>query len=353
MLTNTTQNLLSPAQLDELARELDNIKQDTLAKVGHKDAVYIRGIEKFSRYCAISGRALLMFGWFIPLWVIGTLLLAIAKIIENMELGHNVMHGQYNFMQDPRFRGSSYEWDIVGSADNWRKTHNYSHHTYTNVAGKDHDIGYSVLRLFKYQRWHIAQLFQPLYAIVFALLFQWGVAVQDMRLGRLLVKRITPKGLLEEQKHAFKKMGRQVFKDYVFFPALAGPFFLPVLLGNMAANTLRNLWTYLIIFCGHFTKDVYVFDKSVLENESRGHWYFRQILGSSNIKGRQWFHILSGNLSFQIEHHLFPDMPAYRYKEVAPKVEMICKRYGIPYNTGRLSKQFGQVMWRIGRYSLP
>ena len=256
-------------------------------------------------------------------------------------------------MNDARFIGRDFEWDIAGTSDNWRKTHNYHHHTYTNVAGKDHDLGYTVLRLFDFQKWHPAQLLQPVYALIFALLFQWGVAIQDMRIGRLFVKRISVKGMFDEQRPAFDKMGKQLFKDYVFFPLLAGPFFLPVILGNLIANMLRNLWTYLIIFCGHFTRDVYIFDKSVLHNESKGHWYFRQILGSSNIRGGRLFHIMSGNLSFQIEHHLFPDLPAYRYQQIAPQVQDICQRYGIPYNTGSLSRQFSQVMYRIVRYSLP
>lgn len=65
-----------------------------------------------------------------------------------MELGHNVMHGQYDWMNDPKFNGQTYEWDTVGTSDNWRQTHNYKHHTYTNIKGIDDDIGYGLLRLF-------------------------------------------------------------------------------------------------------------------------------------------------------------------------------------------------------------
>jgi fatty acid desaturase len=62
---------------------------------------------------------------------------------------------------------------------------------------------------------------------------------------------------------------------------------------------------------------------------------------------------MSGNLSFQIEHHLFPDLPANRYGEIAPEVREICERYGIPYNTGPLRKQFGSVVKKICRLALP
>ncbi|GAA0297726.1 acyl-CoA desaturase [Psychrosphaera haliotis] len=336
-----------------LEKEINQVKEETMAKVGAEDARYIRRIEKVVRYSGAAGRVCLMLSWFPPFWIIGTVLLSISKIMENMELGHNVIHGQYNFMNDERFNGSTYEWDIAGTSDNWRKTHNYSHHTYTNVKGMDHDIGYSILRIFKEQKWNPVYLFQPIYAVIFAVLFQWGVALQNLRLGRLFIKKVPLKEFINEDKQAYTKMGKQLFKDYIFFPIIAGPMFIPVILGNFTANIVRSLWTYLIIFCGHFTKDVHIFDRSVIKNESKGHWYYRQIMGSSNIKGGKVFHILSGNLSHQIEHHLFPTMPSYRYGEVAPKIKEICKRHGIQYNNGNIFKQFGQVVGRIVRYSLP
>ena len=144
-----------------------------------------------------------------------------------------------------------------------------------------------------------------------------------------------------------------MLKDYVFFPLLAGPFFLPVLAGNFVANGIRNIWTYSIIFCGHFTRDAEIFPKSVLKDESRGHWYMRQIKGSSNLEGGKLLNLLSGNLSHQIEHHLFPDVPAWRYAGMAKDVRVICQRHGLHYNTGSFVKQAGQVTWRILRYAFP
>jgi NADPH-dependent stearoyl-CoA 9-desaturase len=138
-----------------------------------------------------------------------------------------------------------------------------------------------------------------------------------------------------------------MLKDYVLFPLLSGPFFLATAAGNAVANVVRNVWAFTIIFCGHFPDGVAQFSEEEADGESRGGWYLRQILGSANIRGGRLFHILSGNLSFQIEHHLYPDLPAHRYKEVAPEVQAICQRYGIPYNTGGLTKQFATVVRRI------
>lgn len=344
---------LNATELDMLATELDALRQQTLSDLGEADAKYIRKIVASVRYSAMAGRTLLFLGWFPPAWLAGTTLLGVAKILENMELAHNVMHGQYDWMNDPALQGKSYEWDIVGTSDNWRKTHNFKHHTYTNIKGMDDDIGYGLLRIFPEQRWHPFYLGQPLYALLLALLFQWGVAIQDIEIGKYLQGRMSKQEFKRRWQPVRQKIGKQLFKDYVFFPAIAGPSFLPVLLGNLSANVIRNLWTFSIIFCGHFTEDAELFPKSVVDNESRGHWYYRQIRGSSNLRGSKLLHLLSGNLSHQIEHHLFPDIPAHRYAELAPKVQEICARYGIHYNTGSFGKQFGQVLWRIVRHSLP
>jgi ferredoxin len=91
------------------------------------------------------------------------------------------------------------------------------------------------------------------------------------------------------------------------------------------------------------------FTEEEAENETRGGWYLRQTLGSANLTGSRLFHILSGNLSHQIEHHLFPDIPAHRSAEIAVEVREICERYGVPYNTGSLYRQFGSVVKKIVR----
>ena len=340
---------LTTFELDELARELDAIKQEVLDDIGEKDAQYIRRVYAAVRYASIAGRACLFAGWFPPAWVLGTGLLSFAKIMENMELGHNVMHGQYDWMNDPKFNGQNYEWDIVGTADNWRQTHNYKHHTYTNIKGMDDDIGYGLLRLFPEQRWKPGFLLQPIYSIPFCLLFQWGVAIQNLELGKYFKGRKSKAQTLAEWKPMQRKIGKQLFKDYVFFPLIAGPAALPVFTGNLVANGIRNMWTFSVIFCGHFTKDVEVFPK----NESRGHWYMRQIRGSSNLTGSEAFHILTGHLSHQIEHHLYPDVSARRYRKMAPKVQAVCEKYGINYNNASLVKQYGSVIKRIVKYAFP
>ncbi|WP_165855947.1 fatty acid desaturase family protein [Marinobacter sp. JSM 1782161] len=347
----TTQ--LNQSQLDDLARDLDAIRDEVRADLGERDARYIRRIIRLHRTLEIGGRVLMPFGFIPPVFVAGVASLGVAKIIENMEIGHNVMHGQYDWMNDPSLHSQTYEWDTVCTGDSWRQTHNYEHHTYTNVIGKDRDYGYAVLRLSddeKWKPWHLLQFINYLMLTVF---FQWGVGLHELeseRIRRREIKLSDKKAFLRD---FFRKGGRQAFKDYVFFPALTFPVFPIVLAGNVCANLVRNLWSSTVIFCGHFTEDAETFSEASIENESRGQWYLRQLTGSSNFTGGKWVHILSGHLSHQIEHHVFPDIPAHRYREIAPRVEAVCRKYGLKYNTGSFGKQYWTVLKRIAHYSLP
>ncbi len=79
-----------------------------------------------------------------------------------MEIGHNVMHGQYDWMNDPALDSQTYEWDNVCTGDQWRHSHNYMHHTYTNILGKDKDVGYGLLRVADEQHWRPKHLIQPI-----------------------------------------------------------------------------------------------------------------------------------------------------------------------------------------------
>ena len=326
-----------------------------MESIGEQDAQYIYKIRNFVRYSEIASRGMLMFGgWIPPVWLFGTGLLGLSKIVENMELGHNVMHGQFDWLNDPSLNGANYDWDTISTGDDWKHTHNYIHHTYTNIVGKDHDVGYGLLRVSEAQKWEPRFLLNIPLAIQLMVFFEWYVGLQNLHLeDALIYKTRTWKQVWEDSAKFRQKATRQVAKDYVFFPVIAGPNALPVLTGNAVANVIRNLWSSAVIFNGHFTEDAETFEIDNTENETRAEWYLRQIRGSSNFTGTEWLHILSGNLSHQVEHHLFPDMPANRYAEAAPKIRALCAEYGIHYNEASFMQQFGSVWVRLAKHSVP
>ncbi len=346
---------LTPEQLDSFGREVLELHLSVKADVGEADVRYIRRVITAQRALAVLGRGLLFASFFPPAWVAGTACLSLAKIIENMEIGHNVLHGQYDFARAKDLDSQTYEWDHLCPSDQWRHSHNYLHHTYTNVRGVDHDLGYRILRVTEEQPWHPGHLLQPLYAAWLALSFQLGVGLHDVDVRRFIFQKKSERDPDEARRlrEIGKKALRQALPDYVFFPLFAGPHAPAVFLGNLVANLVRNVWSFTVIFCGHFPDGTATFDPSCLTNESTAHFYLRQLMGSANFEGGRVTHFLSGHLSHQIEHHMFPDIPAHRYPAMAKRLRVICAKYGLRYNTGSLFGQFKSVVKKLFRLALP
>jgi NADPH-dependent stearoyl-CoA 9-desaturase len=344
---------LTRSQIDSLQTEFDKLRADIIASLGAKDARYIRQIVRIQRATEAAGRAMLAFGLDPVSWIVGVGALATSKVLENMEIGHNVLHGQWDWMNDPSLESTTYEWDITNAPEDWKRSHNLRHHTWTNVLGLDEDFGYNIFRLTGEQRWTPSHALQLLWNATLSLTFQWGIGSQETGVHNWLCGKGAITEMVERGHPFFQKAGRQLFKDYILFPLLTPWNAMRVFTGNLVANAARNVWAHTIIFCGHFTQNVYTFTIEEIEGETRGDWYLRQILGSSNIEGGRVFDILTGHLSYQIEHHVFPDLPSSRYPEIAERLREICKRYGIPYNTGSLGRQYGEMLRRMWTYSKP
>jgi NADPH-dependent stearoyl-CoA 9-desaturase len=345
---------LTPQQIDEIGEAFQAIHDEVKADLGERDAEYIRNLIQFHRRLAALSRIVLMASRYPPAWVLGTTGLSVAKILENMEIGHNVLHGQWDWMNDPNIHSSTWDWDTASTSASWKHSHNYLHHTYTNVVGKDKDVGYEIMRVDPKQDWEPRFLAQPVVNVLLMLLFEWGVAFHDMDIEGIRKGTKHPRELKEDLKGVARKGGRQILKDYIAFPALSGrKGFKATLAANVTANLVRNIWSNAIIFCGHFPDQAYTFTEEEAADESQGAWYIRQLLGAANIDGSDTFHLMSGNLSYQVEHHLFPDMPSSRYKEIAPKVKAICEKYELPYNTGPFLQQWLMVQRTILRLAFP
>jgi len=377
---------LSSEQLDALARELDEIRDRVFADLGERDRRYIESMIAMQRRLAVIGRVLLLAARYRPAQAAGTAALSAAKILENMEIGHNVLHGQWDWMNDPQINSSTWDWDTASTAEAWKHSHNYVHHTFTNILGKDKDLGYEIMRIDPRQKWHPVYLLQPLYNLLLAGFFEWGVALHDLDFEAIRTGRKSKAQVKRELAGIRQKAKSQVVKDYVAWPLLSGLAMAALDAGlearrgarrgglarvarralsgggrsyraaasaNATANVVRNVWAYAIIFCGHFPDQTYTFTAEEVENESRGGWYVRQLAGAANIEGSPFFHVASGNLGYQVEHHLFPDMPSTRYAEIAPQVKRVCERYGLPYNSGPFGRQLGMVQRTILRLAFP
>jgi linoleoyl-CoA desaturase len=384
---------LSPEQIENLALEFDAIRDRVRAELGERDRRYIESMIEMHRRLGAIARALLLASNFRPAQVAGASALSAAKILENMEIGHNVLHGQWDWMNDPRIHSSTWDWDTASTAEAWKHSHNYIHHTFTNIRGKDKDLGYEIMRIDPEQPWHPVYLFQPLYNLLLAAFFEWGVAVHDLDFEAIRKGTKSKAQVKRELAGIREKAKSQVVKDYIAWPLLSGLATAGTELAleaiadrrdagrrrrrgglagsvrraldkgaraygatakaNATANVVRNVWAYAIIFCGHFPDQTYTFSEEEVADESPGAWYVRQLVGAANIEGSPMFHVASGNLGYQVEHHLFPDLPSTRYAEIAPQVKDVCARYGLPYNSGPFSQQLGMVQRTILRLAFP
>ena len=343
---------LTEADIEALGEELDAIRADVAESLGERDAAYIRRTINFQRTLDVVSRLIIACSRSRRGWMLGTASLAYAKSIENMEIGHNVGHGQWDWMNDPEIHSNTWEWDMVGVSSQWRYSHNYRHHVFSNVVGVDDDLGFGVIRVTRDEAWKPEHLLQPLRNLLLASIFEWGIGLHGIHSER---DRLAPDAaLVGKARRAFVgKIARQTIKDYVLFPALSRSRWRRTLGANVTANFVRNLWAYVVIFCGHFPDGAEKFTEDVLAEETRAEWYLRQMLGAANFRAGPLLAFSSGNLCYQIEHHLFPDLPSNHYAQIAVRVRALCDKYDLPYTTGSLPRQYWLTWRTINKLALP
>ncbi|EFI31795.1 fatty acid desaturase [Mycobacterium tuberculosis] len=200
-------------------------------------------------------------------------------------------------------------------------------------------------------------IFNVVWNTILAIGFEWGVALQHLEIGKIFKGRADREAAKTRLREFSAKAGRQVFKDYVAFPALTslspGATYRSTLTANVVANVIRNVWSNAVIFCGHFPDGAEKFTKTDMIGEPKGQWYLRQMLGSANFNAGPALRFMSGNLCHQIEHHLYPDLPSNRLHEISVRVREVCDRYDLPYTTGSFLVQYGKTWRTLAKLSLP
>lgn len=342
--------IVPPARERALETELDELYQATRAQIGAADLEHIRRVAAYSRRIKSRSRELLKDGRTPGSFKRGVQLYMLHVLLEFSELGHNILHGSYDHLPDcGELHSDRWTWDFVADVDEWKVMHHQNHHPFTNIVGKDHDLGYSFLRLLPGQSWWGHHAAQPL--LVASLMafhlhyFTLYTAISAARVqGRPWLRWQT---FARSAQH----IRRYVTREYVREPLRAGSRFLRVLAGNYAGTALGYGFTAFLLLLEHHAENVALFDDPGA-SESAGDYYRRQILGTTNFtpsptldaalqqlleqevpfENRPPFEIFYGGLSTHLEHHLFPDLPCNRQRQIAPQVAEICARHGLPYN---------------------
>ena len=349
---------------DEIHQAFENIKEKHQNDLGQKDVRYIKKIRRYSRIFEVIGRALI---WCLPgpFALLGVPFLFLHRNLEAIEIGHNVLHGQYDSFEDiPQFHSRKFRWKAPMDEAAWRQEHNGIHHVHTNVYEKDPDLNHGFLRTNSktpHNKWHYFQLPIYLFFVYPGMLYNFNA--QNLGTNDQFRERRFPLGnkgyatfentenLTDNdiKKRHNRAVWRVLVKEYALFPLLAlitGYGFFKVFLANLLADVLNNYWIALTIQATHLTEPLQPED--ALKN--KGKWYVSQLDSSVNFKGTRWQSILWGHLNYQVEHHLFPDIPAHRYPDMAIEVQQVCKQYNLPYksnnNWWQAIRGYMSVLWR-------
>jgi fatty acid desaturase len=354
----------STQDFDEIHQAFENIKEKHRKDLGQKDIRYIKRIRRYSRIFEVIGRTLI---WCLPgpLALLGVPFLFLHRNLEAIEIGHNVLHGQYDsFKEIPQFHSRKFRWKAPIDEAAWRQEHNGIHHVHTNVYEKDPDLNHGFLRTnskVPHNKWHYFQLPIYLFFVYPGMLYNFNA--QNLGANDKFRERRFPLGnkgyavfenteqLSDDdvKKRHNRAVWRVLVKEYLLFPLLAlitGYGFFKVFLANLLADMINNYWIALTIQATHLTEPLQ--PEEALKN--KGKWYVSQLDSSVNFKGTRWQSILWGHLNYQVEHHLFPDIPAHRYPDMAIEVQQVCKQYNLPYKSNKNWWQaisgYMSVLWR-------
>ncbi len=341
----TAQDLPRAERLRRFGETLDRIKARVESEMGEEDVRYVKRLDAFSRTCEVVGRGLIHFS-FEPLgFSAGVIALWLHKQLQATEVGHTALHGAYdNLPGAERYRSATFRWDTPMDEESWRYGHNVRHHGYTNVAGRDADIHFGQVRLTEQTPWSERNTGQlPFSLLVLFPNFGFVMNTHFTGLNDVFFDNGRPERLdfLPDRSPASRRLAwRRTLrkfvphyaKEYVLFPALAGPFFWKVMLGNWLAATLRDVYSAATIFCGHVGAHVKSYPAGT-KAKGRGEWYAMQAEASNNYQVSWPVSVLCGGLDMQIEHHLFPKLPPQRLRQIAPEVRAACAEHGIAYHT--------------------
>lgn len=352
------------ARMQRFGQAIDAVRHRIEAAIGPEDARHVVRVRRFSTAMEIAGRFLIHVSPEPASFLAGVGALWLHKQLEATEIGHTALHGAYDGVPGAeKFRSADFDWDVPIDEESWKYGHNVRHHQYTNVAGKDGDIHFGPIRLTEQTPHRPIHYLQVPLTFVNAATFCAGMnlhftgvadALGDNGLPHKLdfLKDRSRKSVRAAWRKAMRKYVPYYAKNFVFYPALAGPFFWKVLLGNWMAETMRDLYSAATIYCGHVGEDVADYPAGTRAH-GRGEWYRMQIEATNNFEVPLPVSMLCGALDRQIEHHLFPRFPTNRLREVAPEIRRICREHGVEYRTDSWGRTLGSVLRRLTRLSFP
>ncbi|GAA3965720.1 hypothetical protein GCM10022231_28130 [Gordonia caeni] len=353
-----------------LADELQALYVRAKADVGETDLAHIRNVTAYGE--AIDARRLELLRDGGPRAIRRAAALEMLyRLMQFSELGHNIIHGSYDHLPgNGEYHSDRYHWDFNVDVDHWKVMHHVGHHPNTNIVGKDHDLGYSIMRGSAGQDWfghHVAQT-----AIISAL------AAMSPQAAPFFLANVARQ---VENRRFFSSWtlrspariaARDARRRYVAEPLSARSRALQALLANYAGGVAGYMSVLFLVFIEHHAGELELFADPG-PDETADQYYERQIRATRNFlpspeldaslerllheevpfENRPGFHIFYGGLDTHVEHHLFPDLPPSMQRKIAPEVRAIAERHGLPYNETPLLDTVPLIAKTLTRLSAP
>ncbi len=354
-----------PTPKPTLSEALDAIYADVRAKIGDEDLAHIRNVAAYSKAIESRGLELIASGRSRQAIARGVLLRAMHIVLEFSELGHNIMHGGFDHLPNAgRYHSERFRWALVADPEQWKVMHHLNHHPKTGIVGQDHDMGFSTARMFPSQDWYVHHALQPL--VFLAFLFASPAAFSAYTASSAV--RVHNEKVWRRETFAKPRahLSRMLRRELLTSPLRAGARAPLTALANTLSQLLGYDLTGFLLIVEHHAPNVIVFADPG-PDETRDAYIERQLRGTTNFTpylpleelcrrvleeevsfaDRPPFEVFYGGLDTHVEHHLFPDLPCGRQREVRPRVRRVCEEHGVPYNTMPIAESLPASLMRL------
>jgi len=342
---------------------IERLKADTHRQIGPADFAHLRRIERYGRLATLAGYAT---AWIIPNPVTA-FLLSLGQFTRWL-LAHHITHRGYDRVPGIPARYTSrvfarrwrrfVDWFDWLHPEAWDYEHNVLHHYHT---GEDTDPDVAERHLEFLRRMRVPRWLK--YALIAVVACTWKIiyyapnsmSVLDpksrKRLRHEKIVALTVGSVIDFRRPAVRRLWLVCYLPYAAWNFGVVPLlFLPlgttavwsVLANKLLAEAITNAHAFLVIGPNHTADDLYRF---AFHYERKDEFYATQVLGSANYRcGGEFTDYMSIWLNYQIEHHLFPDLPMRQYTCIQPEVKRLCEEHGIPYRQESVFRRFGRML---------
>jgi len=355
---------------EQLKRDVEAVKK-TIGAPSEEDFQHLLKLERWGRLATFSGYGLITvlvalelfmplgFFYFWSMALISAILISTGNVSRWANVTHPILHGAYDKVPNVPFKytrkgfakGSRryLDWLDWIKPEAWSYEHNIMHHYHLGEKDDPDNVELNT-------QW-IVQSKMPMwirYILIYSFAATWKLSYYAPNTLRVLDNKKRKENdkteLTDLDWNPKSENGFELWMDYILpyamikfiaIPALFIPFgtsaVFTALMIIIIAEVFANLHSFLVIVPNHSAEDIYMFNKP---HKGEGEFYLRQIMGSVNYNtGSDLIDFGHGWLNYQIEHHLFPNLPLSQYQKMQPIVKEICKKHNLEYRQESVFKR--------------